>query len=135
MSDVNLLGPNLVISDTTPAAPSGNVLVKWQGNGQKISGYVATDAGGTVTSVGLSMPTEFSVSGSPVTGSGTLAVTKANETANTVWAGPSSGAAAQPTFRALTAADIPASSSISTNGTLVGTATNAPINVNGIAQP
>jgi hypothetical protein len=31
--------------------------------------------GGTVTSVGLSMPTGFTVSNSPVTGSGTLAVT------------------------------------------------------------
>lgn len=62
--------------------------------------------GGTVTSVGLTMPAEFSVAGSPVTTSGTLAVTKANENANTVWAGPTSGAAAQPTFRALVAADI-----------------------------
>lgn len=34
----------------------------------------ATGAGGTVTSVGLSAPALFSVSGSPVTGSGTLAL-------------------------------------------------------------
>lgn len=61
---------------------------------------------GTVTSVGLTMPTEFSVAGSPVTTSGTLAVTKANENANTVWAGPTSGAAAAPTFRALVIADV-----------------------------
>lgn len=64
--------------------------------------------GGTVTSVGLSMPAEFSVGSSPVTGAGTIAVTKANESANTVWAGPTSGSAAAPTFRALVAADIPA---------------------------
>jgi len=62
---------------------------------------------GTVTSVALTVPAEFSVSGSPVTTSGTLAVTKANETANTVWAGPTSGAAAAPTFRALVTADMP----------------------------
>lgn len=118
MSDVNLLGPNLVLSDTTPAAPGGKTLVSWQGNGQKISGYVATDAGGTVTSVGLSLPQEFTVSGSPVTTSGTLAVTKANETANTVWAGPSSGAATAPAFRTLVSGDIP--QVIKVNGTPVG---------------
>ncbi|MGH9618076.1 MAG: hypothetical protein ACRD28_15170, partial [Acidobacteriaceae bacterium] len=34
----------------------------------------ASGSGGTVTSVGLSMPGEFSVSGSPVTNTGTLSV-------------------------------------------------------------
>lgn len=61
---------------------------------------------GTVTSVAMTVPAEFSVTGSPITTSGTLAIAKANENANTVWAGPSSGAAAQPTFRALVAADL-----------------------------
>ena len=37
----------------------------------------STSGGGSVTSVALSMPSGFSVSGSPVTGSGTLAVTTA----------------------------------------------------------
>jgi hypothetical protein len=70
---------------------------------------VGTGGGtGTVTSVGLSMPVEFSVSGTPVTSSGTLTVSKATQSANTVYAGPTGGAAAQPTFRALVAADIPA---------------------------
>jgi hypothetical protein len=64
--------------------------------------------GGSVTSVGLSMPAEFSVAGSPVTGSGTLAATKANQSANQVYAGPTTGSAAAPAFRALVAADIPA---------------------------
>lgn len=63
---------------------------------------------GTVTSVGMSVPAEFSISGSPVTGSGTLAVSKATQSANTVWAGPNTGSAAVPTFRALVAADLPA---------------------------
>jgi len=62
---------------------------------------------GTVTSVALSAPAEFTVSGSPVTGSGTLTFTKANQNANLVYAGPSSGGAAAPTFRSLVAADIP----------------------------
>lgn len=62
---------------------------------------------GTVTGVGLTMPAIFSVAGSPVTSSGTLAVTLAIQTANTIFAGPTTGAAAAPTFRALVAADIP----------------------------
>src|SRR6185369_13115807 len=64
--------------------------------------------GGSVTSVALTVPAEFSVAGSPVTTSGTLAVSKATQSANTVWAGPTSGSAAAPAFRALVAADIPA---------------------------
>lgn len=66
-----------------------------------------TNSGGSVTSVGLSMPSEFSVANSPVTSSGTLTVTKANQTANQVYAGPTSGGAAAPAFRALVAADVP----------------------------
>ena len=38
----------------------------------------AASGSGTVTSVGLNMPTEFSVSGSPVTTSGTLSVSMAS---------------------------------------------------------
>lgn len=62
---------------------------------------------GTVTSVGLSAPSIFTVSGSPVTTSGTLTFTLNTQSANLVWAGPSSGSAAAPTFRTLTSADLP----------------------------
>jgi len=64
--------------------------------------------GGTVTSVGLSLPSLFSVSGSPVTTAGTLTAALATQAANLVLAGPTTGAAAAPTFRALVAADLPA---------------------------
>jgi hypothetical protein len=63
--------------------------------------------GGTVTSVGLSLPALFSVTGSPVTTSGTLTATLAAQSANLVWAGPATGAAAAPSFRSLVAGDIP----------------------------
>ena len=63
---------------------------------------------GTVTSVGLSLPGIFTVTGSPVTTSGTLTATLATETANYVFAGPTSGAAVAPSFRALVSTDIPA---------------------------
>ena len=62
---------------------------------------------GSVVSVGLTAPSEFTVSGSPITGSGTLALTKATQSPNFVYAGPASGSAGAPTFRALVAADIP----------------------------
>lgn len=62
---------------------------------------------GTVSSVALAMPSGFSVAGSPVTNSGTLTVTRATQNANLIEAGPASGAAAVPTYRALVAADIP----------------------------
>jgi hypothetical protein len=68
------------------------------------------------------MPNIFSVSGSPITTSGTLAVTLATQSANTVQAGPTTGAAAAPTFRALVAADIPTPLTSSTSGN-AGTAT------------
>lgn len=66
---------------------------------------------GTVTSVALTVPAEFSVAGSPVTTSGTLAVSKATQSANTVYAGPTTGSAAAPTFRAVVPADLPLASS------------------------
>lgn len=67
----------------------------------------AAASGGSVTSVGLSLPGIFTVSGSPVTTSGTLTGTLATQSANKVFAGPTSGAAATPTFRSLVAADLP----------------------------
>ena len=61
---------------------------------------------GTVTSVAMTVPSVLSVSGSPVTTTGTLAVTLATQTANTIFAGPTTGSAAAPTFRAMVAADM-----------------------------
>jgi hypothetical protein len=63
---------------------------------------------GTVTSIALTVPPEFSVAGSPITTSGTLAITKLAQTAHLVYSGPSSGSPAVPTFRALVFADLPA---------------------------
>lgn len=76
---------------------------------------------GTVTSVALSLPNLFSVSGSPVTGAGTLSASLANQNANVVLAGPATGSAAAPTFRSLVADDIPslAASKISDLATVV----------------
>jgi len=78
------------------------------------------NANATVTSVGLSLPSIFTVTNSPVTSSGTLTGTLATQTANYVFAGPTTGAAAAPTFRALVAGDIPALSyAPATSGTSI----------------
>lgn len=62
---------------------------------------------GTVTSVGLLLPASvFNITGSPVTTSGTLTGSFINQNANTVFAGPTSGAAATPSFRLLGPSDI-----------------------------
>jgi len=72
---------------------------------------------GTVTSVGVSVPTSIlSVASSPVTTSGTIALSLATQTANYVWSGPTTGVAATPTFRALVANDIPSLGYLSTSG-------------------
>jgi hypothetical protein len=63
-------------------------------------------SGGTVTSVGLSLPSIFAVSGSPVVGAGTLTGTLNTQAANTFFSGPTTGAAAIPTFRTLVAEDL-----------------------------
>lgn len=62
---------------------------------------------GTVTSVGLALDTGlYTVSGSPVILAGTLTGALNTQAANLIFAGPASGAAAKPTFRAAVAADI-----------------------------
>lgn len=67
----------------------------------------ATANTGTVTSVAITVPNILSVGGSPVTTSGTLAISLATQAANQVFAGPASGGNANPTFRALVATDVP----------------------------
>lgn len=73
-----------------------------------VDSAVSGTAPGTVTSVGLSAPSWLSVSGSPVTNAGTLALTAATgQTANLFLATPngSSGAAS---LRSIAQADMPA---------------------------
>jgi len=71
---------------------------------------------GSVTSVGLAMPSIFTVSNSPVTSSGTLTASLNNQSANLVFASPNSSSGT-PSFRGLVAADIPALAYVSGSGT------------------
>jgi len=62
---------------------------------------------GSVTSVAITVPSFLSRTGSPITSSGTIAITLATQTANQIFAGPTTGGAAQPTFRSIVLADLP----------------------------
>lgn len=110
-------------------APSGCVggdTIVFNGGSNLWNCFTAPVVLGTVTSVGLSMPAIFSVASSPITTAGTLAVTLATETANTVWAGPTVAPAAAPTFRALVNADLPLT------GVGAGTYTKVTVNTAGL---
>lgn len=73
-----------------------------------VPNYTTAGGSGTLDSVGLSMPTIFSVTNSPLTGTGgTIAVALQTQNTNRFFAGPASGGAAIPTFRAMTIADLP----------------------------
>ena len=63
--------------------------------------WTILSTGGSVTSVALSMPSIFSVTGSPVTTTGTLTASLNTQANNAVLAGPSTGGPSVPTFRTL----------------------------------
>tara|TARA_R100000951_G_scaffold114722_1_gene120617 strand:+ start:713 stop:2176 length:1464 start_codon:yes stop_codon:yes gene_type:complete len=73
-----------VDATSTPVTTSGTLGLEWNGDSAQVvlgDGTLGTYASsGTVTSVGLSGPSAFSVSGSPVTASGTLTFTGAGTT-------------------------------------------------------
>src|SRR5271166_4162873 len=96
---------SLALSQISTAGASSGDVIQFVGGVWAVSASVP--GSGTVTSVALAAPAEFTVGGSPITGAGTLTLTKATQTANTVWAGPASAGPTAPTFRALVAADIP----------------------------
>lgn len=90
-----------------PAAERANGFLAFDATGEPI---VLPGAGvnGGVVSVAMTVPSALlSISGSPVTTSGTLAVTLPTQNPNAVFAGPISGTNAAPTFRSLIFSDIP----------------------------
>ena len=94
-------------AQTISGATTVNTDVQWLTIAVRATGsgwiglkLASATAAGAVTSVGLSLPTSvFDVTGSPVTSSGTLTATFDTQSANTFFAGPTSGGAATPTFR------------------------------------
>lgn len=109
-----------------------NVTVTNSGGGITIA---ASGGGGsgTVTSVneadGSTTPI-YTLTGGPITTSGTLTQTLNTQTDNQIFAGPTSGSAAQPTFRSLTVADMP-TSIIPNSSYFFGTGANGNVTCNG----
>lgn len=90
-----------------PIGSAGNVLTVAAG---LPSWAPPAGGGGTVTSFSAgNLSPLFTTNVATATTTPALTFTLDNQTANTVFAGPTSGGAAAPTFRALVAADIPAS--------------------------
>lgn len=111
-SKLNLDGdiPVAWLGTTSTTAAQGD-LAEYIANKGQPNGYAALDGSGkvpsaqlpagigagTVTSVDISLPIELSVTGNPVTGSGTLAIAWANAPA-TSWFGNTTGSPATPQF-------------------------------------
>jgi hypothetical protein len=107
-----------VIEQRSPSSLSADMILTWlaslpssgtealtiDNTGQ--IGRQSLGGGGSVTSVALSAPAPFSVAGSPINTSGTLALSFASQAANTFLAAPN-GSAGEPSMRSLLAADIP----------------------------
>ena len=106
-SSINVNGtlvPSPNLSSTLPVAPPGEQLATFQfdANGN-ISAYVPIPAAGGVTSF-----SGDSVVYNNALSAGAVTLSLIAQTANTVFAGPTLGGVATPTFRALVAADLPA---------------------------
>jgi len=127
----------LAETDHGASAAALNAAVGWEifqsATAKTFTDIEALALGGTVTSVGLTAPADlFTVGSSPVVGAGTLTLTKVVQAPNLVYAGPTSGGNAAPTFRALVNADIAGLNA--TSATLAASATvlATPRAINGV---
>lgn len=92
--------------DVALSSPSDGDVLTFNSTAQKWENHQS--AAGGVTSVAATVPASLlTLSGSPITTSGTLEFSLANQSANTFLRGPTSGGSATPTFGGLVSADIP----------------------------
>jgi hypothetical protein len=106
------VGSKLLVTESgvlTPLTVSASKSVRRNAGNTAFEEYTPA----TVTSVAMTLPSILAVTGSPVTTTGTFAVTLATQTKNTFLAGPVSGSDAAPTFRAI---------DVSNNEDVIGTA-------------
>lgn len=124
-------GLNLTPGSTPGSPVDGDIWFTSSGMFARVNGGTLSigSSSGTVQSVAMTVPSIFSIGGSPITLSGTLALGLANQNANQFFAGPSSGGATTPTFRALAFADFPSGFVVAglglTGGNLLGNGTIA----------
>jgi hypothetical protein len=103
-----LIGNSSTGSLTKSTLTAGSNITITNGNGTiTIAASTGGTSSGTVTSVGLSLPSIFVLSTSVITTSGTFTATLQTTSANYVFAGPTTGSATTPVFRALVSTDIP----------------------------
>lgn len=108
-TQINLNG-ELINNVADPVSPQDVVTLNY---------FNTHSTGGSVSSVALALPVSvFSVSGSPVTSTGTLTGSLISQSANTFLAAPN-GSSGTPTFRSIVSADIP-----TLNQNTTGTASN-----------
>lgn len=107
----------IVAEHLNPTYSNGQVLTT---NGAGVVSWTTVGGSGTVTSVGLSLPSEITVTGSPVTGAGTLTGTWTNQTAGKIFAAPPTSTGT-PTFLQIQAEHLNATYTntyiLQTNGT------------------
>jgi hypothetical protein len=104
---LNTESKNLVFSGPTSGAaaqPTFRALVT-----ADLPAGVSTSTGSVTSVSGTDASTSqlFGISGVPITTSGTFTMTLVTQAKNLAFLGPSSGANAQPTFRAIAAGDVP----------------------------
>ena len=105
--NLSLLGGSLSLTASAPVAwtlPASDSVGILNNNGSGVLSW-SPAGGGSVTSVALAPPAEFTVSGSPVTSAGTLGLSWSSQSAGLVLASPA-GAPGTPSFRALSATDL-----------------------------
>lgn len=127
MTTVKLTGNFLATARCLIFSDGGGVSWNFNQNTNTLTAS-ATSGGTFLSSVGLadnSTAPIYTVGNSPLTANGTLTLTLNTQSANVVFAGPTTGAAAQPTFRALVAADIPVISYTNVSGLAVVAHTGA----------
>lgn len=127
VTSVGISTTSLLVAGTNPVTTTGIISVDLTASAIANLALAATALQSAVTSVAFSDASTvaiYTITGSPVTTTGTLTATLKTQTANTIFAGPTTGAAAQPTFRAAVNADLP------NTAVTPGTYPNANITVN-----
>jgi len=90
-----------------PASAGGSVNFLRADGSFAVPGGTSTGSVTSVSGTDASTAQLFGISGVPITTSGIFTMTLVSQPKNTVFAGPNSGANAQPSFRLLAAGDVP----------------------------